>query len=140
MSKIAYLEIEVGRKQGLRPGRKMIHAGFEAERLWELKYKSCRKKIFYPWIEAVKKDCLCKGLRIVWGLPEQRNIYNIPHLKVSLEATFFRNDLSKQKSFDFLPKELHDECSASISVFDICFEHLQQRSYEKLSSGIYLQE
>ena len=50
------------------------------------------------------------------------------------------HDSSKQKSFHLSGRELHDECSASISVKIICFEHLQQGSYEKLSPGIFLQE
>ena len=60
----------------------------------------------------------------VWGSSklEQENKYNIPHLKVSLEAFFFRNYSRKQKSFHLLARELHDECSASIFVEIICFE------------------
>ena len=45
-------------------------------------------RIFRAGIEATTKDCLCKGLRIVYGLPEQGNKYNIPYLKASLEAVF----------------------------------------------------
>ena len=71
---------------------------------------------------------------------EQGNKYNIFHIKVSLEAIFFRNNSSKQKSFHLSAKELHDECSPSISVEIICFEHLQQVPYEKLNPGIFLQE
>ena len=73
-------------------------------------------------------------------MPEQGNKYNILHIKVSLEAIFLWNDSSKQKSFHLWARELHDECSASISVEIICFEHLQQGSYEKLNPGIFLQE
>ena len=73
-------------------------------------------------------------------MPEQGNKYNILHIKVSLEAIFLRNDSSKQKSFHLSARELHNECSASISVEIICFEHLQQVSYEKLNPGIFLQE
>ena len=72
--------------------------------------------------------------------PEQGNKYNILHIKVSLEAIFLRNYLSKQKSFHLSARELHNECSAFISVKIICFEHLQQISYEKLKSGIFLWE
>ena len=43
----------------------MVYAGFEAGRMRELKYKSWRGKIVYPGIEASKKYCLCKVLRIV---------------------------------------------------------------------------
>ena len=32
----------------------MVYAGFEAGRMRELKYKSCRAKIVYPGIEAGK--------------------------------------------------------------------------------------
>ena len=46
------------------------------------------RNIVYAGLEASKKDCLCKGLKIVYRLPEQGNKYNIPHLKVSLEAIF----------------------------------------------------
>ena len=70
-------------------------------------------------------------------MPEQGNKYNIPHLKVSLEAIFFRNDLSKQKSFHLSTRQLHDEYSTSISVEIIWFEHLQQGSYEKLNPGYF---
>ena len=70
---------------------------------------------------------------------EQGNKYNIPHLKVSLETIFFRNDSSKQKSFHLSARELRDECSASISVEIICFEHWQEGSYDKLNPGIFLQ-
>ena len=73
-------------------------------------------------------------------MPEPGNKYNILHMKVSLEAVFRRNDSSKQKSFHLSAKELHDECSASISVEIICFAYLQQVSYEKLNPGIFLQE
>ena len=54
----------------------MVYAGFEAGSMRVLKHKSCRGKIVYLWIETVrnifyagieagKKDCLWKGLRIV---------------------------------------------------------------------------
>ena len=72
--------------------------------------------------------------------PEQENKYSTPHLKVLLEAFFSQNYLRKQKFFHLLPRELHDECSASISVEIICFEHLQQGFYEKLNPGVLLQE
>ena len=51
--------------KGLRPVRKMVYAGFEAGRRRELKLKCCRENIVCLGIEAGKKDCLCKGLRIV---------------------------------------------------------------------------
>ena len=69
-------------------------------------------------------------------MPEQGNKYNILHIKVSLETIFLRNNSSKQKSFLLSARELHDECSASISVEIICLEHLQQLSYEKLNPGM----
>ena len=56
------------------------------------------------------------------------------------ECEILRNDSSKQKSFHLPAREVHDECSASISVEIICFEHLKQVSYEKLNPGIFLQE
>ena len=55
-------------------------------------------------------------------------------------SNFFQNNMSKQKSFHLLSRELQDKCSASISVEIICFEHLQQGFYEKLNHGTYLQE
>ena len=57
-----------------------------------------------------------------------------------LEIIFFPNDSSKQKSFHLLARELHDEGSTSNSAKIICFEHLQQGSYEKINPGIFLQE
>ena len=103
----------------------------------ELKYKSCRAKIIYPGIEAgkgiqivyagieaSKKDCLCKGLRIIYGLPEQGNKYNIPHLKLSLEAIFYKMIQANKKVFIFRQGEctmnvLHPSLSKSF-VLSIC--------------------
>ena len=45
-----------------------------------------------------------------------------------------------QKRFHLSARELHNECSASVSVEIICFEHLLQGSYEKLKLGIFLQD
>ena len=73
-------------------------------------------------------------------MPEQGKKYNILHIKVLLEAILLQNDSSKQKSFHLSARELHDECSASISVEIICFEYLQQVSYEELNLGIFLQD
>ena len=39
---------------GIKPIRKTVYAGFEARRMRELKYKSCRTKIVYPGIESGK--------------------------------------------------------------------------------------
>ena len=51
---------------GLRPVRKIVYAGFEAGRMRELKYESCRAKIVYPGIEAGKKYGLSmQGLKPV---------------------------------------------------------------------------
>ena len=72
-------------------------------------------------------------------MPEHGNNYNIPHLKVSLEA-IFPKWFEQQKSFHLSARELRDECSASISVKIICFEHLQQGSYKKLNPVIFLQD
>ena len=70
VSKIAYLR-RLGLKQvgkivceGIKTS-KMVYAGFEAGRRRELKLKCCRENIVCLGIEAGKKDCLCKGLRIV---------------------------------------------------------------------------
>ena len=65
-------------------------------------------------------------------MPELENKYNIPQLTISL-----KEKKRKQKSFHLSARELHDECSAFISVEIICFEHLQQGSYEKLNPGIF---
>ena len=35
---------------------------------------------------------------------------------------------------------MYEECSPSISIEIICFEHLQQGSYEQVNPGIFLQE
>ena len=52
--------------QGLRPVRKIVYVGFEAGRMRELKYKSCRAKIVSPGIEAGKKYRLSmQGLKPV---------------------------------------------------------------------------
>ena len=70
-------------------------------------------------------------------MPAQRNKHVISHLKVSLEAIFSKMIwLSKQKSFHLSGRELHDECSVSISVKIICFQHLQQGSYEKIQEYV----
>ena len=63
------------------------------ERLKQVRNTDCKK--------ASKKDCLCKGLRIVYGLPEQGKKYNTPHLKVSLEAIFSEMILENKKIFIF---------------------------------------
>ena len=55
----------------------------------------------YAGIEAGKKDCLCKGLKIVYRLPEQGNKCNIPQLKVSLEAIFSEIIRANKKAFIF---------------------------------------
>ena len=68
-------------------------------------------------------------LRIAWA---GKQVQDSPH--------FFWNDSSKEKSFHISARELHDECSASISVEIILFEHLQEGSYEKLNPGIFLQK
>ena len=57
---------------------------------------------------------------------------------VSLEAIFSEMIRANKKSFHISARELHDECSTSISVEIICFEHWQQGSYEKLNPGIFL--
>ena len=55
--------------QGLRPVRKMVQAGFEAQTMQELKYEKLQSKdclsrlnqvknIFYAGVEAGRKDCL----------------------------------------------------------------------------------
>ena len=133
----------------------MISAGLQAGRMQELKYKSCRdcndckdflfrdwkqaRYIVYAGIEASKKDCLCKDLRIISGLPGQGNKYNIPYFKVLLEAIFSEMVWANKKVFIFQ----QGNCMMNIlhpSVKIICFEHLQQGSYEKLNPVIFFQE
>ena len=70
------------------------------------------------------KDCLRRETNVIFPTLRYRSI-------------FFQNDLSKQKRFHLLARQLHDECSASVSVEIICFEHFQQGSYEKLIPGIF---
>ena len=65
----------------------------------------------YAEIEASKKDCLFQDLTYTLWLSELRNI----DLKVSIEAIF------DKKNFDLSARELHDECSASISVEIVYF-------------------
>ena len=78
------------------------------------------------------KDCL----RIAWAGKQME--YCPPYSLT--RNNFFQDGSSKQKSFYLLARELQDECSASISVEIICFEHLQQGSYKKLNPGIFFQE
>ena len=59
------------------------------------------RNIVYAGIEAGKKDCLCKSLRIAWGFFEQGNKYNIPHLKASLEIIFSNMIRTNKKAFIF---------------------------------------
>ena len=40
---------------GIKTSKKDVYAGFEAGKMRELKYKSCRTKIIYPRIETGKK-------------------------------------------------------------------------------------
>ena len=68
-------------------------------------------------------DCL----RIAWAGKQMQ--YFPPY--GLLEIIFFPNDSSKQKSFHLLARELHDEGSTSNFAKIICFEHLEQGSYEK---------
>ena len=95
----------------------MIYAGFQAGTMQELKYKSCRdyndykdflsrdwkqvRNIAHAGIEASKKDCLCKDLRIVSGLPGEGNKYYILYLKVLLEAIFSEIVRANKKVFIF---------------------------------------
>ena len=72
-------------------------------------------------------------------MQEKRNKCNILDLLRS-RSIFFRNDSSKQKRFHLSARELHNECSGSVYVEVICFEYLQQGSYEKLNFGIFLQD
>ena len=53
---------------------------------------------------------------------------------------FYCINSSKQKSLHLSARELHNECSASISLKIICFGQLQHRPYEKFHPGIFLQE
>ena len=73
----------------------MIYAGFEAGRMQGLKYKSCRAKIFSRgWsryeisIQALKPVTKISYAKVSSSKLDQGNKYNIPHLKVSIEAFF----------------------------------------------------
>ena len=59
----------------------------------------------------MSKDCLSRETNAIFPTIRSR-------------SNFFRNDLSKQKGFHLSAREQHDECSASVSVEIICFEHL----------------
>ena len=72
------------------------------------------------------------------SLSRETNII-FPTLR-SRQKHFFPKLFEQTKKFYLSAKGLHGECSASISVKTICFEHLQQGSYEKLNLGIFLQE
>ena len=95
--------------------------------------KNCRAKIVYPGIEAEKKYCLCRD----WS-PEE--IFSMKTFKDCLKIAWSGKqtqysqpqdliDLNKKK-FLLSAAELHDECSVSISVEIIRFEHLQRVSSE----------
>ena len=72
-------------------------------------------------------------------MPENWSKCNVLNLKV-WKQFFFLKQFEQTKRFHLSARELHDECSASVSVEIICFEHLQQRSYEKLNLGIFLHD
>ena len=98
------------------------------------------RNIVYAGIEDSKKDCLFKGLRIVLRIAWAEK-KNISHLKVSLEALFFEMIRANKTVFNFQQGNFTmNVLSASISVEIICFEHLQQGSYEKLNPAIFLWE
>ena len=95
--------------------------------------KNCRAKIVYPGIEAEKKYFLCRD----W-IPEE--IFSMKAFKDCLKIAWSGKqtqysqpqdliDLNK-KRFLLSAAELHDECSVSISVEIIRFEHLQRVSSE----------
>ena len=85
------------------------------------------RKIVYAKVHRWSKDCLRRETNAVFPTLRSR-------------SNSFRNDSSKQKIFHLLAWKLHDECPAFVSVEIICFEHLQQGSYEKLNPGIFFQE
>ena len=72
----------------------------------------------YAGIETSKRDCQCKCLRIVQGLPEPGNKYNNAHLKVSLEGAFSEVTQGNKKVFIFL-NVLHLSLSKSFAL-SIC--------------------
>ena len=91
------------------------------------------RNIVYAGIEAGKKHCLCKGLRLSKDcLSRETMQYYAP--QGLARSNFFRNDSSKQKGFHLSARELHDECYASISVEIICCENLQQGSYRTVAA------
>ena len=64
----------------------------------------------YAGIEAGKKDCLCRGLKIAQGLPEQGNKYNIPQLKQIKKFSYFINGNAR--------------CMLCTHLCQICFEKM----------------
>ena len=84
------------------------------------------RKIVYAKVHRWSKDCLRRETNAVFPTLRSR-------------SNSFRNDSSKQKILHLLAWKLHDECPAFVSVEIICFEHLQQGSYEKLNPGIFFQ-
>ena len=85
------------------------------------------RKIVYAKVHRWSKDCLSRETNAVFPTLRSR-------------TNSFRNDSSKQKIFHLLAWKLRDECPAFVSVEIICFEHLQQGSYEKLNLWIFLQD
>ena len=52
-----------------------------------------------------------------------------------VKSNLFQNDSNKQKSFHLLIRDLHDECSISMSVEVIC--NLHKESFEKTYMGYF---
>ena len=75
----------------------------------------------------MSQDCLSREPNAIFPTLRSRSI-------------FFRNNSSKQKKIYLSARELHDECSTSVSVETICFEYLQQGSYRKVYFEIFLQD
>ena len=79
------------------------------------------RNITYAEIEATKKDCLCKGLRIVEGFSEQGSKCNILHLKVSPETISSEMIQANKKAFIFwqgncMMNVLHPSLSKSFAL------------------------
>ena len=75
----------------------------------------------------MSQDCLSREPNAIFPTLRSRSIFS-------------RNNSSKQKKIHLSAREMHDECSTSVSVEIICFEHLQQGSYGKVNFEIFLQD
>ena len=94
---------------------------FAGEGLFMLGLKPVRK-IVYARLWGSSKDCLSRETDVTFLTLRSRSI-----------PKWFEH----AKRFHLSARQLHDKCSASVSVEIIYFEHLQQGPYEKLNPGIF---